>query len=771
MMWRKGGQFMRSYGKRITGIILALAMILTMMPAMVWAETSDTLTIDVADVIANGTPKGMVTENYACEGLCGDEFVFTFKAPEGTKKVGFTSTGGYYSWSSVDMLLSASEIYKGCDFAAVETVMNDLEMQDSETYSADDTAAFIVWDEGYEHSAVILVKFEGGLPDKSAAGGDEPEDTPLEAPVFKAFLGDEQISDDSITLVEDGYTGVGNYVLGEVPVDLYRIKIPEGTETIKLTFDRGCLAYEYKDSNNYVGPWYENDVLCGSGITEFEVPVDRDKDGKSCFVQVQEVYAPDYSGGDLRYAITFDIETKTSRYIKSSMKNVFGEEWQAVDLIRDGKKVSKDYFDALIKEISEQGDNLSSRPGGWYTDYFKAIIALAAGGYDPSDVDGYNLLLKTADYEATCDGGWVQGVSGPVYALLALDTMGYEIPEAPEGKVQATREKYISSILSSNRAEEGGWKDAWTKKVDVDITASAIVALAPYYNSDPEVKSAVDDAVDYLSTTIDKDGRIVGSYGPNSNSTAVTIWALCALGIDPAGDPRFSNNGKTIVDGLYSYMLDDGSFGYQDNTTTNLMSTQQCYEAMIAIDRLNSGKCSFYNFASDDHKWVHKEVKATCTKSGYEADVCASCGAEKSGTHQSTSALGHKYEHKKVAAKIGIAGKTYDKCRVCGKVANTKIIAALKPAAPSITKLSGTRKAFTAKWSKKSYTGYEMRYSRYSSMKSPKTLRFTSSKTVSKKVTRLKAKKRYYVQVRSYKTVNGKRVYSNWSAKKSVKTK
>ena len=771
MMWRKGGQLMRSYGKRITGIILALAMILTMMPAMVWAETSDTLTIDVADVIAYGTPKGKVTEYYVCEGLYGNESVFTFKAPEGTKKVSFTSTDGYYSWKAVDMLTEPAEIYKGCEFAAVETVMNDLEMQGTETYSADDTAAFIVWDKGSENIAVILVKFEGGLPDKSAAGADEPADTPLEAPVFKAFLGDEQISDDSITLVKDGYTGVGNYVLGEVPVDLYRITVPEGTDAIKLTFDRGCLAYEYKDSNNYVGPWYENDVLFGSGITKFEVQVDSDKDGKPCFVQVQEVYAPDYSGGDLRYAITFDIETKTSRYIKNSMKNVFGEEWQAIDLIRDGKKVSKDYFDALIKEISEQGDNLSSRPGGWYTDYFKAIIALAAGGYDPSDVDGYNLLLKTADYEATCDGGWVQGVSGPVYALLALDTMGYEIPEAPEGKVQATREKYISSILSSNRAEEGGWKDPWTKKVDVDITASAIVALAPYYNSDPEVKSAVDDAVDYLSTTIDKDGRIVGSYGPNSNSTAVTIWALCALGIDPAGDPRFSNNGKTIVDGLYSYMLDDGSFGYQDNSTSNLMATQQCYEAMIAIDRLNSGKCSFYNFASDYHKWVHKEVKATCTKSGYKADVCASCGAEKSGTHQSTSALGHKYEHKKVAAKIGIAGKTYDKCRVCGKVANTKIIAALKPAAPSITKLSGTRKAFTAKWSKKSYTGYEMRYSRYSSMKSKKTLRFTSSKTVSKKVTRLKAKKRYYVQVRSYKTVNGNRVYSSWSAKKSVKTK
>ena len=564
----------------------------------------------------------------------------------------------------------------------------------------------------------------------------ETENTLLDAPVFKAYLGDEQISDGSITLVEDGYTGVGNYNQGEISVDLYRITIPEGTEEIRLRFDRGCLAYEYKDSKTWLAPSYDNDVLCNSGITEAEIQIDRDKDGKPCFVQIQDVYSLDYSKGDLRYAITFDIvkgESATSKYISNSMTNSFGDEWMAVDLIRDGKSVSKEYFDALIKMIKDNKDDLSSRPGGSYTDYFKAIITLAAGGYDPRNVEGYNLLLKTADYEATCNGGWIQGVTGPAYALLALDTMGYEIPNAPEGKVQATREKYVSSILSSNRAEEGGWKDPspWGKGVDVDTTAIAIVALAPYYGSNTEVKIAVDEAIEYLSTRVDEKGRVGGAWGSNSNSTAVTIWALCSLGIDPAKDSRFINNGNTIVDGMYSYMLDDGSFGYQDNSTSNLMATQQCYEAIIAMDRLNSGKCAFYNFVSDDHKWVHTKVKPTFTHKGYEADACDSCG----------------------------------------KMINIKTSAALKPAAPAITKLNGSRKAFTAKWSKKSYTGYEMRYSRYSSMKSAKTLRFTSSKTVSKKVTRLNAKKRYYVQVRSYKTVNGKRVYSSWSSKKSVKTK
>ena len=56
-------------------------------------------------------------------------------------------------------------------------------------------------------------------------------------------------------------------------------------------------------------------------------------------------------------------------------------------------------------------------------------------------------------------------------------------------------------------------------------------------------------------------------------------------------------------------------------------------------------------------------------------------------------------------------------------------------------------------------------------MAGAKTVKVTSWKTASKKISKLKAKKKYYVQFRSYKTVSGKTYYSAWSAKKSVKTK
>lgn len=97
----------------------------------------------------------------------------------------------------------------------------------------------------------------------------------------------------------------------------------------------------------------------------------------------------------------------------------------------------------------------------------------------------------------------------------------------------------------------------------------------------------------------------------------------------------------------------------------------------------------------------------------------------------------------------------------------------INPAGTSLTSLSKGTKSFTAKWSKKTkqLTGYQLRYSTSSSMSGAKTVTVTSYKTTSKTVKSLKAKKKYYVQVRTYKTVNGSKYYSSWSSKKAVTTR
>ena len=100
------------------------------------------------------------------------------------------------------------------------------------------------------------------------------------------------------------------------------------------------------------------------------------------------------------------------------------------------------------------------------------------------------------------------------------------------------------------------------------------------------------------------------------------------------------------------------------------------------------------------------------------------------------------------------------------------------PKGTKMSSVKAAKKAFTAKWAKQSVqtTGYQVQYSTNKNFKkSVKTATISKNKTVSKTVKKLKAKKTYYVRVRTYKTVkvNGKSVklYSEWSSAKSVKTK
>lgn len=88
------------------------------------------------------------------------------------------------------------------------------------------------------------------------------------------------------------------------------------------------------------------------------------------------------------------------------------------------------------------------------------------------------------------------------------------------------------------------------------------------------------------------------------------------------------------------------------------------------------------------------------------------------------------------------------------------------------TPIAGS-KSFTAKWTKQSTqtSGYQLQYSTSSKFTNAKTVTITSNKTTSKKITKLSAKKKYYVRVRTYKTVSGKKYYSSWSSAKAVTTK
>ena len=97
----------------------------------------------------------------------------------------------------------------------------------------------------------------------------------------------------------------------------------------------------------------------------------------------------------------------------------------------------------------------------------------------------------------------------------------------------------------------------------------------------------------------------------------------------------------------------------------------------------------------------------------------------------------------------------------------------INPKTITFKSLVAGSKAFTANWTKRTEqtTGFQIRYAKTSAMKSPVTKKVTSTKTTKLKVTGLKARTNYYVQIRTYKTVSGTTYYSAWSTAKAVKTK
>ena len=97
----------------------------------------------------------------------------------------------------------------------------------------------------------------------------------------------------------------------------------------------------------------------------------------------------------------------------------------------------------------------------------------------------------------------------------------------------------------------------------------------------------------------------------------------------------------------------------------------------------------------------------------------------------------------------------------------------IKPSKVTLSSATAVKKGFKLKWKKAAgaVTGYQVQYALKSDFSGTKTKWIKKADTVSTSVKKLKAKKKYYVRIRAYKTVDGKKLYGAWSAVKNIKTK
>lgn len=229
------------------------------------------------------------------------------------------------------------------------------------------------------------------------------------------------------------------------------------------------------------------------------------------------------------------------------------------------------------------------------TDINKFILLVEGLGYDSTkytygdktinlfDLLSYDKMSYTNDY---------------IFTLEAMHAANY----FPDSSSDIAVEKLISKVLAM-RNSDGAWdydgNFSWGP--DTDSTAMALSGLAYFVNTDiaktgisastkQELINAVPKALDFLFQYQFEDGCLGSAWGKSSNTTAVTMVAMHALGIDYTTNTKYMKNGNSLMDGLLTLAVDDNSgFGTSNNNYADGYATMQSLFALLAYKNSQLG--------------------------------------------------------------------------------------------------------------------------------------------------------------------------------------
>ena len=282
---------------------------------------------------------------------------------------------------------------------------------------------------------------------------------------------------------------------------------------------------------------------------------------------------------------------------------------------------------------------------------------------------------------------------------------------------------------------------------------------------------------------------------------------------------------KTVFDSMADAMNHPNDYGHNINAQLVLytLGIKVCNHNSTKVVGKTSSTCTKTGYTGDLHcndcgtvvkgktiaKAKHQNTKvttknATLSANGYKLTECKVCGKDYSKTTYyypktiklSTTTYTYNGKVKKPSVKVtGSNGKTISSSNYTVSYASGRknpgkykvtikfkdnyegtktLYFTIKPKKASLSSVKSTaKKKMTVKWSKQSkVTGYQITYatnSKFTKGKKNVTVKGASSK--SKTIKSLKSKKTYYVKVRAYKTIDGKKVYGSYSKTKKVKVK
>jgi len=313
-----------------------------------------------------------------------------------------------------------------------------------------------------------------------------------------------------------------------------------------------------------------------------------------------------------------------------------GGEWAILALARGEHSVPDGYFEEYLQRIGAQLDGLAEHTdpnhtaAGWVlnpnngrrevrlathqsTENARLIVALTSLGVDATSFvhngNTYDFVARLGNrHSETSNAMWGvnQGINGPIWNLIALNSRGWDAP------YQISDRTWVGGSTSSNpitldemiqwvldvQLNNGGWHlshfnssnaNTVNSVSDPDMTAMAIQALAPY-RSRPNVNAAINRALEELRRTQEPSGGWAG----NVQSSAQVIVALTSLGIDPASNDWTTSSGNNPIDAVLSFH-DEATGGFRHGGQIDLMATEQATYALVAYWRFVSDRNALYD--------------------------------------------------------------------------------------------------------------------------------------------------------------------------------
>jgi hypothetical protein len=338
-------------------------------------------------------------------------------------------------------------------------------------------------------------------------------------------------------------------------------------------------------------------VLCALLATACSAAPTPDDAASSANPLSPSVSAPSVSEGSL-FADPAGVPAGTFEALATYERSVmlqpeYQDEWKIIYLARGGLLTEEEkaaYLDNLASTAEREDGILNAR---LCTEYARVVLAVTAVGGDAADVGGYNLLEPLAHFDRVVS----QGVNGPIFALIALDSKGYELPLIEDAENQASRERYLSYLINAELGHgtetAGGFALAPTDAPFADLTAMALQALAPYYGTGvPGLDEVVDRGLltltAFLEASEDFSAATDGLISPETY--AQIIIASNALGIEPDDE---------LIAALMEYRVELGEeglgFSHVLGGDANPMTSEQVGLALLSTARCEQGASGLYD--------------------------------------------------------------------------------------------------------------------------------------------------------------------------------